>query len=540
METPSQPIGDIVDQQAKKMKGSLKHWSALNDGLTMPDKKPKCKWHMNADKNSTPHHTEDWKKYTKILPNALEAIGNTPMIKLNKIPQSEGLKCDVFVKCEFFNPGGSVKDRIGYRMVLEAEKQGLLKPGYTLIEPSSGNTGIGIALAAAVKGYRCIIVMSEKMSNEKVSVLQALGAEIVRTPVTAASDAPDGLFGVSYRLRKEIPNSIILDQYSNPGNPLAHYDNTAEEIFHQCEGKIDMMVIGAGTGGTVTGIGRKLKEISPQTKIVAADPEGSVMALPESLNKTDVTFYEVEGIGYDFIPTVLDRSVVDLWIKTNDKESLPLARRLIREEGLLCGSSCGAALSATLKAAKDLPAGKRVVILFADGIRNYITKFVCDQWMEGRMFKPAVNTNNHWWWDVPAYCLELQTLQTATTSMTCDRTMNVMKKFGVDQIPVVDCNNGGIIGVVTLQNLMTALVETRIKPNESVEKLISRIFPKVYKTTNLGVVSRILEKEPYCLLLESHGSGASQVDKPVGIATHIDLIQFITNKPESGTVTTKL
>ncbi|CAH1972802.1 unnamed protein product [Acanthoscelides obtectus] len=539
METPSQPETLPADQQAKKMKASLQHWSPLNDGFAMPDHKPKCKWHMSADRNATPHHTEDWKKYTKVLSNALDAIGNTPMIKLNKIPQAEGLECDVFVKCEFFNPGGSVKDRIGYRMVLEAEKQGVLKPGYTLIEPSSGNTGIGIALAAAVKGYRCIIVMSEKMSNEKVAVLQALGAEIVRTPVDAASDAPDGLFGVSYRLRKEITNSVILDQYSNPGNPLAHYDNTAEEIFHQCDGKIDMMVIGAGTGGTVTGIGRKLKEISPQTTIVAADPYGSVMAQPECLNKTDVTFYEVEGIGYDFIPTVLDRGVIDKWVKTEDKEALILARRLIREEGLLVGSSCGAALAATLKAAKDLPAGKRVVVLFADGIRNYLTKFVSDQWMEARLFKPAVNTHNHWWWDVPAYCLELQTLQTATPSMTCDRIMNIMKKFGVDQIPVVDCNNGGVIGVVTLQNLTSALIESRIKPNESIEKLISRIYPKVYKTTNLGVVARILEKESYCLLLESHGSGATQVDKPVGIATHIDLLQFITNKPEGGSVAAK-
>ena len=261
------------------------------------------------------------------LPNVLEFIGNTPLIQINKIGQSEGLECTLLAKCEFFNAGGSVKDRIAKRMVEDAEKAGLLKPGDTIIEPTSGNTGIGLALAAAVKGYRCIIVLPEKMSAEKVDTLRALGAEIVRTPTSATFDSPESHISVAQRLNNQIPNSIILDQYRNPGNPLAHYDTTAEEIIEQCGGKVDMVVLGAGTGGTVSGIGRKLKEKCPECIVVGVDPEGSILAQPEEINKSDVTYYEVEGTGYDFIPTVLDRSVVDEWMKSNDRDSFTMSRR---------------------------------------------------------------------------------------------------------------------------------------------------------------------------------------------------------------------
>jgi cystathionine beta-synthase len=241
-------------------------------------------------------------------------------------------------KCEFLNPGGSVKDRIGYRMVLDAEEKGLLKPGVsTIIEPTSGNTGVGLAMAAAVRGYRCIIVMPEKMSDEKVNTLRALGAEIVRTPTEAAFDQPESLIAVAQRLAKEIPDSYIPDQYRNSGNPLAHYDGTGSEILYQLDGKVDMLVLSAGTGGTIAGIGRKIKEECPSCVVVGVDPEGSILARPTSLNESSVTMYEVEGIGYDFIPTVLDHSVVDKWMKTNDRVTLPMARRLIAEEGFLCG-----------------------------------------------------------------------------------------------------------------------------------------------------------------------------------------------------------
>ncbi|KAJ8941828.1 hypothetical protein NQ314_010270 [Rhamnusium bicolor] len=291
----------------------------------------------------------------------------------------------------------------------------------------------------------------------------------------------------------------------------------------------DTSVIGSGTGGTVSGIGRKFKEISPNTTIVGVDPIGSVMALPENLNKTDITFYEVEGIGYDFIPTVLDRSVIDEWIKTDDEDSLRMARRLIREEGYLIGMSSGAAMVAALKAAKDLKEGQNVVVILPDSIRNYITKFITDQWMEARSFKPCVNTNNYWWWDNNVSTLDMGKLQTTTPTTKCERVLHIMKKFGVDQIPVVD-SNGGIIGMVTLQNIMSKLISENIQSSENVEKIMTRIYPKLYKSANLGLASRVLEKEPYVVILEKEGTGTSQVEKPIGILSAIDVLQYISKE----------
>lgn len=281
------------------------------------------------------------------------------------------------------------------RMIEEAERKGLLKPGYTIIEPTSGNTGIGLALGAAVKNYKCLIVMPEKMSDEKVNTLKALGAKIVRTPTDASFDSQEGLIAVAQKFQREIPNSIVLNQYTNAGNPLAHYDGTGSEIVDQLDGKVDMVVVGAGTGGTVCGIGRKVKETIPDCVVVGGDPEGSILAEPEALNKTDVNFYEVEGLGYDFIPTVLDRSVVDRWYKFNDKAALPMARRLIAEEGLLCGGSSGANVIVALEAAKELKEGQNCVVILPDNIRNYLSKFVSDSWMEARDLKESVNVHNH-------------------------------------------------------------------------------------------------------------------------------------------------
>jgi cystathionine beta-synthase len=287
----------------------------------------------------------------------------------------------MWAKCEFMNPGGSVKDRIGYNMVLEAEKSGRIKKGDTLIEPTSGNTGIGLALAGAVRGYRVIITMPEKMSREKQVVLEALGAEIIRTPTEAAWDSPESHIGVAKKLQKEIPDSHILDQYGNPANPDAHYKYTGQEILDDLDGKVDMVVISAGTGGTITGVARKIKEHNPDCIIVGADPVGSILAGGDY-----VATYKVEGIGYDFVPDVLDRSLVDIWVKTNDKDSFTNARRLIREEGMLCGGSCGATLSAALEAAPKLKAGQNCVVLLSDGVRNYMTKFIDDRWMRENHF----------------------------------------------------------------------------------------------------------------------------------------------------------
>jgi cystathionine beta-synthase len=315
----------------------------------------------------------------RILPSILQAIGNTPLIRLNRIGAE--YPCEILAKCEFLNPGGSVKDRIGYRMVEEAERSGRIKPGDTLIEPTSGNTGIGLALAAATKGYRLIITMPQKMSMEKQVVLEALGAQIVRTPTELAHDHPDSLFGVAHRLNAEIPNSHILDQYTNEDNILAHYHGTGAEIVEQTDGRLDYFVCGVGTGGTITGAARKLKEEIPGVKIVGADPVGSILGGGEPGAP-----YKVEGIGYDFFPDVLDNTLVDEYVKTQDKESFELALRLIREEGMLVGGSSGAALYAALEIAKRCNGGERIVVILADSVRNYLSKFISPAWMSEQGF----------------------------------------------------------------------------------------------------------------------------------------------------------
>lgn len=314
-----------------------------------------------------------------LIDNILQAVGKTPLVRLNRIAQE--LDCELYGKCEFLNPGGSVKDRIGYYMIEAAEKAGKIRPGDTLIEPSSGNTGIGIALAAVVKGYKVIITMPKKMSHEKQVVLQALGAEIVRTPTEAAWDSPESHISVAKKLNAEIPRSFILDQYSNEANLDAHYHYTGQEILDDAGDNLAMAVMGVGTGGTISGVAKKLKEKNPEIKIIGVDPYGSILG-----GGTEVYPYKVEGIGYDFIPEVLNNSLVDHYVKVNDKDSFLMARRIIREEGLLVGGSSGSAVWAALQAAKELKKGQKCVIILPDSIRNYLTKFPDDEWMKAQGF----------------------------------------------------------------------------------------------------------------------------------------------------------
>ena len=314
-----------------------------------------------------------------IANNILETIGNTPLVKLNSMARNH--EASIYAKCEFFNPGGSVKDRAAYNMIKRSEESGRIKPGDTLIEPTSGNTGIGLALIGTLLGYKVIIVMPEKMSLEKAITIKNLGAEIVRTPTEVSYDDPKSHISVAKKLQEKTPRSHILDQYSNPANCEAHYKGTATEILKDLDNKVDMIVAGAGTGGTITGVAQRIKEICPQCKFIGVDPEGSSLA-GEAPNET----YEVEGIGYDFIPEVLDRSLVTKWIKTKDKDSFETALRAIKEEGLLCGGSSGSALWAALQEAKHLKKGQNCVVILPDGIRNYMSKFLNEQWLKDKNF----------------------------------------------------------------------------------------------------------------------------------------------------------
>jgi len=352
------------------------------DGLT-----PELSGMLAKTSKHTPQRQE---RPTKIGMSALDYVGNTPLIRMDRIRKRLNIEAEMFGKCEYFSAGGSVKDRIALRMIEDGEREGRLKPGDTLIEATSGNTGVGLCMAGAIKGYNVIITLPQKMSGEKVNMMKGLGALILRTPTEAAWDADDSHIILARRIKEAIgERAHVLDQYQNKGNVLAHYDTTAEEILEQTDGKLTHMVMTAGTGGTLTGIARKIKEKAPHVTIVGVDPVGSILALPENLNDEDkLKPYHVEGIGYDFIPTVLERTAADHWVKSRDAESFQYCRALIRHEGMMIGGSCGSAMAGAVNYIRSAKLGKesKVVVLFADATRNYMSKFLCDKWMEENGF----------------------------------------------------------------------------------------------------------------------------------------------------------
>ncbi|KAH7348709.1 tryptophan synthase beta subunit-like PLP-dependent enzyme [Rhexocercosporidium sp. MPI-PUGE-AT-0058] len=516
--------------------------------------------------------------------SATELIGNTPLVRLNKIPQSLGIEAEVYAKVELFNAGGSVKDRIALRMIEEAERSGRIKPGDTLIEPTSGNTGIGLALVGAIKGYKTIITLPEKMSPEKVAVLRALGATIIRTPTQAAFDSPESHIGVAKRLQKEIPNSHILDQYANKDNPMAHEYGTAEEIWNQTSGQIKAIVAGAGTGGTITGLSKGLKKHNPEIKVIAADPFGSILALPESLNQEHANeAYKVEGIGYDFIPDVLDREAVDVWYKTDDRESFAYARRLIAEEGLLVGGSSGSAMAAMVKGVNELGLGKGdiVVVVLPDSIRSYLSKFADDDWLAANDLLPpsppttsppspilqSSSTEKDPYRGATINSLRLKPVTTVLANTPCSEAVETMREKGFDQLPVLAPTGGKLVGLVTLGNLLSwisrgratgkspvsdvmfdfsSIPEVVIDPkdishlseapksngieegaNGKTQKSPKRKFVAITVDTPLSALTKFFEWNSAAIVTEKTGAESSGLSKPVAVVTKVDLLSWM-------------
>ena len=452
----------------------------------------------------------------KYCESILEAIGRTPLVRLSKV--TDGLPVTMLAKVEYLNPGGSVKDRIGIAMIEDAEARGLLRPGGTIVEATAGNTGVGLALGAAIKGYRCIFVMPDKMSEEKINLLKAYGADVVITPTSVPPDSFESYNGVADRLAREIPGAYRPNQFGNPKNPEAHYRTTGPEIWEDTDGKVDVFVAGMGTGGTISGTGKYLKEQNPNVIIVGADPEGSILSgdSPKS--------YRVEGIGEDFIPYTFNRQAVDEMVRVSDAESFLMARRLAREEGLLVGGSAGTAVAGAVKYARRLDPGKVVVVLLPDTGRNYLTKIFCDEWMQECGYlgcQPKLVTAG----DVLSTKNGAAGLISIGPADIAIEAVRRMEEFDISQLPVLD--GGQVVGSlneVTLVKLLHDGVDLNERP---VSEVMGKPLPQIDELTDIS--------EPYRLLLAGHtGVVVTRGGKPYGFLSRIDLAHFWADRKAEG------
>ncbi len=448
--------------------------------------------------------------------NVVEMIGNTPLVRLNRV--SEGIAATVLAKVEYVNPGGSVKDRIALRMVEEAEKAGLLQPGGTIVEPTSGNTGVGLALVAQLKGYRCVFVLPDKVSEDKRNVLRAYGAEVVVCPTAVAPEDPRSYYLVSDRLEQEIPGAWKPNQYRNPANPQSHYETTGPELWEQTEGRITHFVAGVGTGGTISGTGRYLKEVSGgKVRVIGADPEGSVYSGGTGRP------YLVEGVGEDFWPDTYDRTICDEIVEVSDKDSFTITRRLAREEGLLVGGSCGMAVVAALDVARRASADDVVVVLLPDGGRGYLSKLFNDDWMAryGFLHPDSVEST------VAAVLAgkrgEMPVMVHVHPTETVRDAIDYMREFGVSQLPVLKAEppvvTGEIAGSIAERDLLDALFTGQAHLHDMVERHMGPPLPMVGGGQPVSEAVALLEKSDAAIVL---------VDgKPAGVLTRQDLLAHL-------------
>ena len=453
----------------------------------------------------------------------LTTIGNTPLVRLNSV--TSGLEPTVLAKVEFFNPGGSVKDRIGWPIIEDAEREGRLRPGGTIIEATSGNTGVGLAIAAAIKGYRCIFVMPDKMSQEKILLLRAYGARVVVTPTAVEPEDPRSYYSVARRLVEETPNSILANQYYNPVNPQAHYDTTGPEIWEQTSGRITHLIAGMGTGGTITGVSRFLKQQNPAIQIIGVDPIGSILfELHRSGKYTAAEGYKVEGIGEDFLPGTTDLSAIDEIIQVNDRESLLMTRRLVREEGIFSGGSCGAAVIGAVKYIQkhQLSSDAVVVVILPDSGSRYLSKVFDDDWMRENGFLDQA------WTDIRAGDIHSKKdsglIYTARTTDLLLDVVTLMKDHNISQLPVINAGDRlvGLVSEIDLLNHML-LADHVHKANETIEGMINTDVPVVSPNTRLETLMSLIKDRAAVVIVNNN-------DQVKGILTKIDILDYLSSQ----------
>ncbi|MBS3913954.1 MAG: cystathionine beta-synthase [Bacteroidetes bacterium] len=448
--------------------------------------------------------------------NILGTIGNTPLVKLNKI--LKGLKPTVFAKLEFFNPGGSVKDRIGVGIIEEAEREGRLKPGGTIVEATSGNTGMGLALAAAVKGYKCVFTMPDKMSQEKIRLLRAYGAEVIVTPTAVAHESPESYTEVAKRIVRETPNSILANQYFNPKNPEAHVQSTGPELWKQTAGQIDYFVCGVGTGGTITGTGKYLKEQNPNVKVVGIDIKGSILTEYFYTKKfvASPKTYKVEGIGQDWIPGTLNFDYVDEMILIDDKESFLAARRLTKDDGIFTGGSGGTAIAGCLKLCERLTEKDVVVVLLPDTGERYISKMYNDDWMrENRFLVPDRITLRYVLTDKDK---KIPQIVSVYPTDVVRHALNLIRTHNISQIPVVDGTK--CVGSIDETHLMREVLANPKLVDASVKELMDAPFPIVDIDAEISFAVEHLMKKVSAVLVE-------EGNKIVGVITKYDVLEYL-------------